>query len=160
MIPESTADQQPSITDHDVQPAVDSFLRALVQLANDSGLSMGLTLFVGGALISGQLVGGLLYFENFGREIENAIRDSSPDVDPAGPAGIGRAFAQWGEMYRLPAGGEEAAHEPRPEPSFIHLRDARILGPDGRLIPTNGGVWWRGRLTAVDGYSLGVLGQS
>jgi len=36
---------------------------------------------------------------------------------------------------------------------FIHLKDVEFINPDGRSVA---GAWWRGRLTAVDGFILGT----
>jgi hypothetical protein len=43
-------------------------------------------------------------------------------------------------------------------PTYIHLRGARFFSPSGQSVPGNEGFFWRGRLDAVDGWSIGVLG--
>jgi hypothetical protein len=41
--------------------------------------------------------------------------------------------------------------------AFIHLQDAHFVAPGQRPTRESRGVWWRGRLTAVDGWNWGVL---
>jgi hypothetical protein len=41
-------------------------------------------------------------------------------------------------------------------PSFIHLKNATVRTPDGWM--PNQGVLWRGRLTEVSGFFLGIMG--
>jgi hypothetical protein len=42
--------------------------------------------------------------------------------------------------------------------TYIHLSDARVLGPGAGPLPP-GGMHWRGRLSAVSGWSFGHLGE-
>jgi hypothetical protein len=42
-------------------------------------------------------------------------------------------------------------------PGFLHLRDAHLLGSDGRPVPTRGG-YVRVRLEEVAGWMLGRIG--
>jgi hypothetical protein len=42
--------------------------------------------------------------------------------------------------------------------TYIHLSDARVLGPGASPLP-RGGMHWRGRLSAVSGWSFGHLGE-
>jgi hypothetical protein len=47
--------------------------------------------------------------------------------------------------------------EPPPEgqpPSYIHLKDARIFAPGQNPIPSSG-LLWRGRISCVEGFSMG-----
>ncbi|MBP0716154.1 hypothetical protein J8I33_22850 [Burkholderia sp. AcTa6-5] len=44
-----------------------------------------------------------------------------------------------------------------PPPQYIHIKGARFFSNSGNPIPGNGGVWWRGRISEVDGFCLGEL---
>lgn len=46
-------------------------------------------------------------------------------------------------------------------PSYIHLRDAQILPMAGnvRMVDDNG-IWWRGKLSAVDAFIFGKTSAS
>ncbi len=39
--------------------------------------------------------------------------------------------------------------------SYIHLKDARIYSPQGEGIPSSKPLWWRGKLSSVDGFIFG-----
>ena len=42
-------------------------------------------------------------------------------------------------------------------PGFIHLRNAKFFHNSGQPMPVNKGPWWRGRLSAVDGFSFWAM---
>jgi len=131
---------------------VDWFLAELVRRANEGGLSMGLTLCVGGVLVSGALIGGREYFEGFAGEVASGVAD---------PAVARKAR----EFFRSPAalyqpeegrpGGAKVSSVADPL-SYIHLKAARFFTASGEPIPVNHGGYWRGKLSAVDGFVLGL----
>jgi hypothetical protein len=128
---------------------MDWFLAELVRRANEGGLSVGVTLCVGGTLVSGSLIGGRAYFESIAESAAGAPRDSVE-------AARARAF------LRSPAALYAAASDEPPEPddeplAYIHLARARFLAANGRPIPGKTGLLWRGRLGAVDGFVLGAV---
>ena len=45
-----------------------------------------------------------------------------------------------------------------PSPSFIHLRSAKIYAAGQRPLPTTG-MLWRGKISSVDGFTIGVLSE-
>ncbi|MBU8895358.1 hypothetical protein DRW03_14945 [Corallococcus sp. H22C18031201] len=128
----------------------DWFLELLLNMVNDHGLNVGITLTVGGTQVSGELVSGAEFIKNFGSTFSGALKR----------AGAGDAAASLQAKYETMAAQvydakkAESAHEPL---TFIHLRDARIVGPNGVLQPPQ--IWWRGRLSEVQGWSLGVLNK-
>jgi hypothetical protein len=124
--------------------SVDWYLQRLVSIANASELEVGITLVIGGSVVSGRLIGGRKYFEEFAREFSDAWPGDAKDR-------IRDAFARQGEIYS--AGSEEDKAVP---PQFIHLADARCFYP-GSQLPNNSGVLWRGKINAVSGFSLGAL---
>lgn len=136
----------------------DWFLSSLVNLVNDTNISMSITLNVGGTIVSGTLIGGSDYFEGFANEMASAF----PDKDAA--ESIRGSYAQFAQIYpKRPI--EETEEDPEENrvaarPSYIHLKNARFYANGQPSIPGNKGVWWRGRLTAVDGFSLGGLDAS
>lgn len=128
--------------------APDWFLQSLVDMANKTGVEYGITLQVSGFLVSGTLVGGRKYFEGFADEFAGAIADEA-DAQAAR-----EGFARFGSVYDVEEGDNPSD---KPPPSFIHLRGARFFHPGGTAVPTNNGVWWRGRLSDVAGFVLGSL---
>lgn len=125
----------------------DWFLQSLVQMANDANLQVAITLQVSGMLVSGYLVSGKQYFEGFAAEFAGAFA-THPELAES----IRTSFRSYGDIY-----GRQEEEAETPPPQFVHLSDARFFNTAGNPIPGNRGVWWRGRLCEVGGFSLGVL---
>jgi hypothetical protein len=126
--------------------SVDWYLQKIVSLANDVGvgLEMGITLVLGGSVISGILISGKKYFDTFASDLSAAWPGANKEE-------IRKSFASLGAIYDQGDGQEEL-----PPPQYIHLSNARIYSPSGSL-PTKGGVLWRGKINAVSGFSLGLF---
>lgn len=122
----------------------DWFLQSLVSIVNSGGFSFGVTLNVGGFLVSGQLIGGKEYFEGFGGDFSGSFQDAETAES------VKASFAQYGDIY-------SSDKEPPPPPSYIHIKEAKFFNTNGNPIPGNRGVWWRGRISQIDGFSLGSL---
>ena len=127
-------------------PSGDWLLEMLVGAANrQPGLAFDLTLNVRGTVVTGTLIGAKEFFEEYGRAM--------------GLAGLPRLeedFRAVGEELQRALSALPEGAGPVPPPHFVHLKDARMLtGPE--LVPTNRGVLWRGHLSSVDGFSVGVL---
>lgn len=134
-------------------PAQDECLTSLVQIANLFGVFTGVTLTLGGIVITGEIVSGVAYFKG----LSEALNASGATVEHT-PA-LHKVFEAYGRLYepKQATGSDELPDEPVTTPVYIHLKDARILLPNGQFIPSGGCTWWRGRLAAVDGYILGCL---
>jgi hypothetical protein len=132
----------------------DWFLQTLVSIANrfKEEVGFGITLFVGGALVSGILVGGRHYFLGFAEEF--AAGAAEDDVK----ANLEESIGSLTRIYDEPdAAGADDEMEHLDPPRYIHLKDARVYAAGSEPVPGNRGVWWRGRLDAVDGFVLGQL---
>lgn len=121
----------------------DWFLQKLVNMVNYGKWSFGITLNVGGFLVSGNLIGGKEYFEGFSDEFAGALKglDGADEVK--------NVLSKNGDIY---TSGEDMSL-----PSYVHIKGARFFNTNGNPIPGNRGVWWRGRISEVDGFSLGSL---
>ncbi len=128
----------------------DWFLQSLVSMVNTSDLSIGITLFVGGVLVSGQLIGGRHYFEEFGQSFADALTGENDDAKTA----VKNHFAVHSKIYLNEDGTYK---EDTSAPHYIHLKDARTFHPGGTPIPEGTGVLWRGRVREVSGFTLGAL---
>ena len=124
----------------------DNELQFLVNLSAGGRVEMGVTLFVSGAIVSGYIISEERYF----RERANSLKAT----DNEGLQAFGEFYDERADRAYAKAkeqeDGDEADH-----PVFIHLRNAKILGPHG-LTPDNG-MTWRCRLDRVDGFTDGVL---
>jgi hypothetical protein len=125
----------------------DWFLQSLINIVNGKDLEIGITLNVGGFLVSGLLVSGHRYFEAFGQEFSSAFTET--DVVQS----IKESFSMYGVIYTQ----ERSQDEDVPPPNYIHLRNAKFFNTNGNPLPGNRGVWWRGRVSEVSGFMLGNL---
>ena len=126
----------------------DWFIQSLVNVANVAPLSFGVTLQVSGLLVSGYLVSGKTYFEAVGAQIIGGVAQNAELAEQ-----MRKMFATFESAYPTEAGPTE-----RPVPQFVHLQNARFYGTDGAPMPSNEGVWWRGRISEISGIVIGILG--
>ena len=128
-------------------PPADVFLQSLVNLVNNGGQlkSIGVTLQMGGMLVSGSIVSGAEYFDRFAE----TFADSLSDMDSQARQSVRTSLAELGDVFRLPQPAE-------PLPNYIHLADALFFTADGTPIAGQPTLW-RGRSNAVDGFILGSM---
>jgi hypothetical protein len=129
----------------------DWFLQHLVDTVNRTDLEIPITVQVAGFLVSGILVSGKRYFQGFGDDVVAGLGNDAESAES-----LRSAFAGLGKIYDDE--NSVAAIDP---PRHIHLRDARVFGTtNSPPVPNNKGVWWRGRLSQVGGFILGILEMS
>ncbi|MFY3136848.1 gas vesicle accessory protein GvpU [Achromobacter xylosoxidans] len=130
-----------------VAPPADVFLQFLVNLVNNGGQlkSIGVTLQMGGMLVSGSIVSGAEYFDRFAETFSGSLAD----MDTQARQSVRTSLAELGDVFRLPQPAE-------PLPNYIHLVDALFFSADGTPIAGQPTLW-RGRSSAVDGFILGRL---
>ncbi len=142
------AENFPEVQDVSIVGAVDWFLQSTIETVINSGVDIGVTLTVGGAIVSGILISGRKYFEELGDAL-SAASQTEGDMQSV----LGGAWKQYTAIYDRP---EDAPEDWQAPPAgFIHLRNAKFHGPGQPPIPTNQGVLWRGKLSSVDGFSIG-----
>lgn len=129
----------------------DWFLAQVVRWTNNYGFEPGITLTVGGSVVSGTLISMNSFIKDFGEKftssMEGELRETFDKIfeNYAGPE---------------PASKEMLGREEEELPRYIHLRGAKTFAPDGSSLPTGAGVPWRGKISAVSGFSLGELRRS
>lgn len=101
--------------------SVDSFLQSLVSIVNDESASIPITLSVGGLLISGAMVGGKTYFDEFACQFKDGFRNISSETAST----IEEAFKGLGDVYD-PIQKESQGSAAISKPHLIHLKDAQI----------------------------------
>ncbi|MFM0479084.1 hypothetical protein PQQ81_00995 [Paraburkholderia strydomiana] len=130
---------------------VDWFLQTFVASVNSHEGFMGVTLQMGGFLVSGFLISGAVYFEEFAKQY---AADGEDESDKA-------VFRRYANEFRE-AQAKEAASPPEAgvtPPQFVHLRNARFYQSSGQpILGGETGVLWRGRITEVQGFVLGEIG--
>lgn len=125
------------------RPKIDFYLQSLVNMANDHGTEIGITLVLGGTVLTGTLISGPTYFKAF----SEAFAAAWPG-DAQAKEDIRESLALPSTMYGQ--GKTEAVGA-----SFIHLKGATVRTPNGYL--PESGMLWRGRLTEVSGFMLGSI---
>jgi hypothetical protein len=130
----------------DVQ--ADWVLETLVTMANavPSGSFVGITLNVEGQVVSGKLISAIQYYRSYADIWEGALgtgEHSKGYIEP------------WRELA-LTMETEDSESEDAPPPRYIHLADAKYIYGTS-IIPTSEGMLWRGLISKVSGFSLGVL---
>lgn len=149
MTEESSSEKEGTPDQEERRPYVrnpDYLLQDLVQLAN-IGVGFGVTLNVGGVLVSGNVVSGRTYIQHTMNDVVGSMKDG-----PIKTALVDR-FKPYLELY---------PEEPTPEqrdslPTFIHLTNAKFYTP-GTADPTpSTGMLWRGVISDVSGFFFGTL---
>jgi hypothetical protein len=128
-------------------PLEDWFLQNLVDFANKYNMAIGITLNVGGFLISGLLISGKEYFQGFASDFASGVKEKELAET------VKELFSKYGDIYKEQEGIEI------PLPIYIHLKEARFFNTAGGPIPGNRAVWWRGRISQVQGFILGNLSK-
>lgn len=128
-------------------PSADAFLQFLVNLVNNGSQleSIGVTLQMGGMLVSGSIVSGADYFDRFAA----SFTESLDTLDADTRNGVRTSLAELGDVFRVPQPVD-------PLPNYIHLADALFFSADGSPIAGQPTLW-RGRTSSVDGFILGRL---
>lgn len=125
----------------------DTLLGALVTAIDRAGGELGVSLNVGGCVVSGLLVPEADY-----------VRGIATDFRAAGAEELADAFETLGGDEGL-EGDQDDSAPTEERPVYLHLREARVFAPGETPLPTDRGVWWRGRLHRVDGWFFGYLGE-
>ena len=121
-----------------------------MNIVNSASLEMGITLQVGGMLVSGDLVAVNTYFDGIGEEFSSSSTFVN-DLEAA--KSIKDSFSTLGARLIQ----TDETEDEQLLPQFIHLKNARFFHTSGNPIPSNRGVFWRGRICEVGGFSLGSL---
>ena len=125
----------------------DWFLEQLVTIVNKTEMAVGITLTAGGTIISGELVGGKQYFEEFAETFSSSLFPTDEEFRKE----VKRTFEENAKLY-----GPESSVPT----GFIHVKNCRFISTDGSSIPNNKGSWWRGKLSDVTGFTLGKMEKS
>ena len=120
---------------------VDWLLQWFVRVASQANLEVGITLSVRGHLVSGLLISPQTYFHLLAEQFAKPFADAGSS-DAESIRALVRGF------------DESTGKEEDPAAQYIHVRDARVYtGHQGPVSPD--GMLWRGKVAAVDGFSLG-----
>lgn len=128
----------------------DWFLETIVRVYAGNGITLGVTLTVGGACITGTLISGKRYFTELSAMLR-AVSKSDGDIAEV----ISDTVKTYTGLYDKPEDAPDDWDE-RPV-GYIHLMGARYVSPSGEQMPSAPGMLWRGKLSAVDAFSVGEI---
>lgn len=131
----------------DDQDGIDWLLQDLVVLAN-IGLEIPITLTMPTGVISGVMISGNQYVESLVATMSKGLSQASPEMSES----MATWYERWREPYLTPAPEDDTPNRP----SYIHLKDARLHEAKGS-VPANEGLYWRGKIESVAGFSLSSL---
>lgn len=128
----------------------DWFLTEMIEILINGGVEIGITLTVGGSVVSGSLISGKTYFKELGELMAAASRE---DGDAASV--IAKTWPTYATLYEKPEGaGDDWTLPPA---GYIHLRNAYYLAAGSGSLPSKPGMLWRGKISSVDGLSIGSI---
>lgn len=125
---------------------IDWLLQFLVKFVVTTPVEIGITLSVGGNLVSGQLISHDAYFKQLAEDMAAPLAPFDGGVDESMKQII-LSFTP-GES----ADETTAFH-------FIHLKDCKTYSSDQSPICADG-VLWRGKIASVDGFTIGLLARN
>lgn len=135
-------------------PQKDWFLQSLVNLVNTAQgtTTISLTIFSKGIILSGNLINGMTYFEEQSEIWAEATVRAGVDntIEDGRKLFTDIAEAVYGPMVQAEPGEYE-------DP-YIHMKVLRVyMGNSPLESGQNGGFLWRGRISEVDGFTLGTM---
>lgn len=121
------------------------FAEFVTSTDGSDSLELPLTLTVGGNLISGTLISEAAYFDQLAADFSGAMPESAKD-----------AAKEMIKSLQPPPLADGEAATPR---QFLHMKDAQVFTSASKPI-LNQGVLWRGKISSVEGFSLGNITPS
>lgn len=124
--------------------STDGLLQWLVDFVIRTDISIAINLTIGGNIVSGMLIPHKKYFETLSEDISALFETAGPES----AAALKRTVLSLQPLQHT--GIDETA------PQFLHLEKAHIFsGKSGSI--NSEGMLWRGKISAVEGFSLGML---
>lgn len=106
------------------------------------GVSVPVTFTIGGGLVSGHLISEADYFEQLASDFSVALPEAAKAA---------------GKELILSLQPTLAVDEnDQPACQFVHLKGAQVFNGSSNPIPSSGTLW-RGKISSVEGFSLGSL---
>ncbi len=142
-------------------PFYDWALADWVVFANKYGMEIGVTLQVGGLLVSGITTSGADFLENLGESLSEATTRAGEKFQVLSETFRNMYKEQAQKLYPKITSEELDSSEKKQynsEPAFIHLKNVTIW-TNSQCSPTQV-KYWRGKLGNVDGWFLGTMASA
>lgn len=124
----------------------DEVLEHLIRRLEETDAGINVTLCVNGLIISGQMISSKSYFD----KISNFFNENSIITDDSSLIERGLPYLQQVKQFMQQKG---KSSEEQNNPKYIHL-DNIVMYPSDPSHPFGANVW-RGKLSSVDGFSIG-----
>jgi hypothetical protein len=142
----------------------DWLLQNLVWKANYFGLEAGITLNVGGLIISGVLISGNRYYDEVVKQFKAGFSKEYQEIGEV----LGDLIKKNAEPFPDFWAKFDPSKESKSEIDFsnvpyasemqhIHLRDVKYLAASGGQLQLGANQLWRGKIDSVDGFVFGAL---
>jgi hypothetical protein len=125
----------------------DEVLEHIVKRAEETGAGLGVTLCVNGLIIAGDVIRSARYFD----KVSTFFNEMSITTDDPTEKEIARTHIQQFKQFLQQKG---KSSEERHNPKYIHLDNVVMYRSDPQH-PFGANVW-RGKLSSVDAFSLGI----
>ncbi|MEC2074080.1 gas vesicle accessory protein GvpU [Alkalihalophilus marmarensis] len=123
----------------------DAVMQMLLDLSDQDGIEIGITLNMNGTVIAGKLISPQMYYEGLILSAENVTNSTLRQV-------LHKKFSDLKESF-LSERQEQEKSDKEMVLTFIHLRDASYLPSSSNSI-SHSEAWWRGRIDSIDGFSI------
>jgi hypothetical protein len=120
----------------------DPLLELLIEMTDETGVELPITLQVSGLVVSGKLISKDAYFDEFTSQFTHGMTDRQTIE------GLRKSFAE----ISADSGNQSVA-----PPIAVHVKDAALFGVGNMPVPYERGALWRGRLSEVDAFFLGEI---
>lgn len=130
----------------------DAIVLMFLDLVEEDGVEVEVTLSMNGAIISGALIGASAYYEGI---TEKAKKLSDKTMSKI----LSKKFGDLKEAYAKQKGEEKEEEDKETKENsytFIHLKNAKYLSVSSQST-TGSGTWWRGKISSIDGFSFNSL---
>lgn len=135
-----------------IDPSFDNkdwFLLEYVRLS-EVGVEQGLTITIGGIVVTGMLISGKAYFNLLADELLETVPEGHQSR--AAVEILAENYRNFAQEVSEPV----EADKEKFDRNYIHLKDARIVQGNTH-IPSRIGVLWRGKVSSVDSFINGQM---
>jgi hypothetical protein len=129
------------------EPGKDWLLATLNAVVNNHNITIGITITANGFMISGHLAGGKDYFEAIGNEFTSILKSGNVEDN----------FLELAD--RIYNSDSDHIKNGPLTTDYIHIKNAKFYNA-GNSLPYNEAVWWRGKISEVSGFTLGVIREN
>jgi hypothetical protein len=125
----------------------DAVMQMLLDLSEQDGIEIGVTLNMNGTVVAGMLISPLTYYEGLIASADSVTNSTLAQV-------LHKKFSDLKESF-LSEKQEQEKSDKEMVSTFIHLKDAFYQPSKPHSLPQSQ-AWWRGRIDSIDGFSISL----